>query len=260
MRAKRVVTVPFQPYFGFQWVSPSALWTFWPIALILIRGRRAFVFLALLLLVLVLFSLFFFLLFLLLLLVGIWWQWLRAILVLGSGAGWEQCCTGRPVIASLGEGRFRALGPKSEKKSPTNGSCHLWQNMESNFALFSWWGQNRFLGDSVFEFGGPKSAFFQARKLTSLSYDARSSFSSSSRCFSIAGIELKRVHSDAANSNCSSEGSCGEILEALASGCLNVEWQFHSWQVLSRGPSGDRIARSCRHTGPDLTVKTEGVR
>ena len=31
-----------------------------------------------------------------------------------------------------------------------------------------------------------------------------------------------------------------------------------SWQVLSRGPSGDRIARSCRHTGPDLTVKTRG--
>ena len=33
-----------------------------------------------------------------------------------------------------------------------------------------------------------------------------------------------------------------------------------SWQVLSRGPSEDRIARSCRHTGPDLTVKTEGER
>ena len=30
--------------------------------------------------------------------------------------------------------------------------------------------------------------------------------------------------------------------------------------MLSRGPSGDRIARSCRHTGPDLTVKTEGER
>ena len=28
-----------------------------------------------------------------------------------------------------------------------------------------------------------------------------------------------------------------------------------SWQVLSRGPSGDRIARSCRHTGPDLTIR-----
>ena len=27
--------------------------------------------------------------------------------------------------------------------------------------------------------------------------------------------------------------------------------------VLSREPSGDRIARSCRHTVPDLTVKTE---
>ena len=33
-----------------------------------------------------------------------------------------------------------------------------------------------------------------------------------------------------------------------------------SWQVLSRGPSGDRIARSCRHTGPDLTIKTRGER
>ena len=33
-----------------------------------------------------------------------------------------------------------------------------------------------------------------------------------------------------------------------------------SWQVLSRGPSGDRIARSCCHTVPDLTVKTEGER
>ena len=33
-----------------------------------------------------------------------------------------------------------------------------------------------------------------------------------------------------------------------------------SWQVLLRGPSGDRIARSCRHTGPDLTVKTRGER
>ena len=31
-------------------------------------------------------------------------------------------------------------------------------------------------------------------------------------------------------------------------------------KVLSRGPSGDRIARSCRHTGPDLTVKTRGER
>ena len=28
-----------------------------------------------------------------------------------------------------------------------------------------------------------------------------------------------------------------------------------SWQMPSRGPSGDRIARSCRHTGPDLTVR-----
>ena len=28
-----------------------------------------------------------------------------------------------------------------------------------------------------------------------------------------------------------------------------------SWQVLSRGPSGDRIARSCHHTGPDLTIR-----
>ena len=28
-----------------------------------------------------------------------------------------------------------------------------------------------------------------------------------------------------------------------------------SWQVLSRGPSGDRIARSCRHMGPDLTTR-----
>ena len=26
-----------------------------------------------------------------------------------------------------------------------------------------------------------------------------------------------------------------------------------SWQVLSRGPSGDGIATSCRHMGPDLT-------
>ena len=35
---------------------------------------------------------------------------------------------------------------------------------------------------------------------------------------------------------------------------------LRSWQVLLRGPSGDRIARCCRHTGPDLTVKTEGER
>ena len=33
-----------------------------------------------------------------------------------------------------------------------------------------------------------------------------------------------------------------------------------SWQVLSRGLSGDRITRSCLHTGPDLTVKTRGER
>ena len=33
--------------------------------------------------------------------------------------------------------------------------------------------------------------------------------------------------------------------------------QNRSWQMLSRGPVGDRIARSCRHTGPDLTIKTE---
>ena len=30
-----------------------------------------------------------------------------------------------------------------------------------------------------------------------------------------------------------------------------------SWKVLSWEPSGDRIARSCRHTAPDLTIKTE---
>ena len=30
-----------------------------------------------------------------------------------------------------------------------------------------------------------------------------------------------------------------------------------SWQVLLRGPSGDRIARSCRHTGPDLKDKVK---
>ena len=30
-----------------------------------------------------------------------------------------------------------------------------------------------------------------------------------------------------------------------------------SWNVLSGEPSGDRIARSCCHTVPDLTVKTE---
>ena len=29
----------------------------------------------------------------------------------------------------------------------------------------------------------------------------------------------------------------------------------HSGKVLSQGPSGDRIARSCRHTGPDQTVR-----
>ena len=28
-----------------------------------------------------------------------------------------------------------------------------------------------------------------------------------------------------------------------------------SWQALSRGPSGDRIARSCRHMDPDLTLR-----
>ena len=32
---------------------------------------------------------------------------------------------------------------------------------------------------------------------------------------------------------------------------------MRSWKVLSREPSGDRIARSCRHTAPDLTVNTE---
>ena len=34
------------------------------------------------------------------------------------------------------------------------------------------------------------------------------------------------------------------------------------WQVLSRGPYGDRIARACRHTGPDLTIRigvTDGI-
>ena len=30
-----------------------------------------------------------------------------------------------------------------------------------------------------------------------------------------------------------------------------------SWNVLSREPSGDRIARFCRHTAPDLTIMTE---
>ena len=30
--------------------------------------------------------------------------------------------------------------------------------------------------------------------------------------------------------------------------------------MLSRGPSGNRIARSCRHTGPDLTIETRGER
>ena len=29
------------------------------------------------------------------------------------------------------------------------------------------------------------------------------------------------------------------------------------WNVLSREPSGDRIARSCRHTASDLTLKAE---
>ena len=35
-------------------------------------------------------------------------------------------------------------------------------------------------------------------------------------------------------------------------------FQGVSWKVLSWEPSGDRIARSRRHTAPDLTVKTEG--
>ena len=30
-----------------------------------------------------------------------------------------------------------------------------------------------------------------------------------------------------------------------------------SWNVLSREPSADRVARSCRHTAPDQTIKTE---
>ena len=29
-----------------------------------------------------------------------------------------------------------------------------------------------------------------------------------------------------------------------------------SWNVLLREPSGDRLARPCRHTGPDVTIKT----
>ena len=35
------------------------------------------------------------------------------------------------------------------------------------------------------------------------------------------------------------------------------DWGARSWNVISREPSGDRIARSCRHTVPDLTIQTE---
>ena len=34
---------------------------------------------------------------------------------------------------------------------------------------------------------------------------------------------------------------------------------IRSWNVLLREPSGDRIASSCRHTVPGLTVKTEPI-
>ena len=48
-------------------------------------------------------------------------------------------------------------------------------------------------------------------------------------------------------------GPCGNILvNALKFRATHLA---SSWQVLSQGPSGDRIARSCRHTGPDLTVR-----
>ena len=36
---------------------------------------------------------------------------------------------------------------------------------------------------------------------------------------------------------------------------LGVASRLRRWQVLSRGSSGDRIAGSRRHTGPDLTVR-----
>ena len=43
------------------------------------------------------------------------------------------------------------------------------------------------------------------------------------------------------------------VMWSVALFCRDIR----SWNVLSQEPSGDRIARSCRHTVPDLTVKTE---
>ena len=46
----------------------------------------------------------------------------------------------------------------------------------------------------------------------------------------------------------------------LISRAIFEQTQFRprrSWNVLSWKPSGDRIARSCRHTAPDLTLKKE---
>ena len=40
----------------------------------------------------------------------------------------------------------------------------------------------------------------------------------------------------------------------------DLSLETRSWQVLSQGPSGERVARFCRHTGPDLTIKTGGER
>ena len=42
-----------------------------------------------------------------------------------------------------------------------------------------------------------------------------------------------------------------------ASVMIVLRYNVRSWNMLSREPSGDRIASSCRHTAPDLTVKTE---
>ena len=48
----------------------------------------------------------------------------------------------------------------------------------------------------------------------------------------------------------------------LSSGCVRQQRTnfLRSWKVLSQEPSGDGIARSCRHTAPDLTAKTGGER
>ena len=64
---------------------------------------------------------------------------------------------------------------------------------------------------------------------------------------------LKRIRSDLLQERKSE--SVGQIRHSGYFGIQTRAFHPRSWQVLSRGPSGDRIARSCRHMGPDLTVR-----